>query len=143
MEFLKNPIILGGVMPMIGFGLYDVFWGKLSSQFSLPELFLAVATAATISAIALFIFGDFSSSHLGTLVWWKAVLTCFLWVFAVAGLTFGFMYGGTVSSMIPIVHANVLIAVAFAVLVMGETITWNMGIGAVMVAGGAALVVMK
>lgn len=143
MELLKNPLIIGALIPMLGFGLFNVFWAKISSQFTLPELILGVATAGIIGSLLLVFFGGHSVSALGSVSWWKIVFISFLWVISVSGMTLGFMYGGTASTIVPIVNANTLISVAFAFLFLGEVFSWNIAIGSLMIVIGASLVVLK
>lgn len=135
--------LIGGIIPAILYGVYNVLQ-KASSQHKIsPGIYLIVVgiCAVTIGLLYCFIFKEFSLSptsslfaSLNGIVW--AVATCLI---AIAYSRFKM----PVSKLVPLFNTNTLVAVILGLLIFSEWKTINspkLIIGALLVMIGGTLV---
>lgn len=140
-SLLSNPIFIGGVIPMLLFGLWNFFYKPLSKSLPTSHLILFLAMGGIMTVVVLDFFTSKSLTSLSSGITKKhfyAFLLGCLWAGAIFSLAKGFAMGGNVSQIIPIVNANTLVTVILALLFLSEpVIGWKVTLGASLITLGS------
>lgn len=145
MELLKNPFFVGGIVPMVLFGVYNVLFPVLSQRFSFSEIFIGYGISfLLIGGTTLFLIPEnFSRIKLASL--FPAFLLGLLLVAINFFMWMGFSHlGGKASELIPIINANIFITVLLAVFFLHEEVVlWKVLLASFLIISGITLLMWK
>ena len=140
-SLLSNPLFVGGVVPMLLFGLWNFFYKPLSRSLPTSHLILFLAIGGIFAVFLLDFFTSKSLSSLGSGLnkkhFYAFLLGC-MWAGAIFALAKSFTMGGNVSQIIPIVNANTMVTVILALVFLSEpVIGWKVALGASLITLGS------
>ncbi len=129
-NLLKNSIIVGGVFPLIFFGLMDFLFRYFSVKLPFQNVFLFTSLGGVIgmSIISYFLFGItgenygeiFSKNNYETI--FIGILLGVIWTFAIFSMGFAYeKLQANGSQIIPIASASGLFTSLLSVTILGET----------------------
>lgn len=144
-DILTNALIIGGVLPMIFFGVFNVFYKPVAANISTGSLVLGVALGGLLVALGYdtFFGGRMIPSEISSKHFLLGIGGGLLWGAAVVCLGFAFeKLNANASQVIPIVNANSLITVLLALIVLQEqVIAWKVITGTILIILGTFFLV--
>lgn len=139
-EYFLNSIVIGGIIPMIFFGIFALLQKEFSIRISAPITVIAVSSGAILTALIFQIFFEDQKTipQFFTKGFLLGILGGVVWGIAMIFIAWGFgKYQGNISQIIPIINANALIAVVLSIIFLGEkVIAWKVITGALLIFSG-------
>jgi drug/metabolite transporter (DMT)-like permease len=145
MEFLKNPLIIGGIFPMILFGAYNILFTLLSKRFSFAEIFLGYGFAFLFAGIIAFLFLEKIPIRINGIHFLSLVGMGFFLVVINFCMIFAFSFlNGKAAEIVPIITANSFFTALLAIILLGEEVSlWRTLFSSLLIIGGVSLLMWK
>jgi len=144
-NLLSSPLFVGGVIPLIFFGLFNFFYKPLTARVGISTFVIGISIGGIIVGLLYHLFfekQEFSSEMLSK-NFLLTVLVGLLWGAAALSIIFSFKkLDANASQIIPIINANALITVLLAILFLGEkVVVWKILTGSILIILGIVFLV--